>query len=61
MTKPQVEVITSVQRRRRWSCEEKEERIVAAALEPVAAAFEVANRDSYEPIVSPRQQFCERI
>jgi len=33
MTKTQVEVITSVQRRRRWSRAEKE-RIVAAALEP---------------------------
>jgi transposase-like protein len=33
MTKTQVEVITSVQRRRRWSRAEKE-RIVAAAIEP---------------------------
>ena len=33
MTKPQVDVITSVQRRRRWSREDKE-RIVAAAMEP---------------------------
>jgi transposase len=33
MTKTQVEVITSVQRRRRWSRAEKE-RVVAAALEP---------------------------
>jgi len=40
MTKP-VEVITSVQRRRRWSRAEKE-RIVAAALEPGAVASEVA-------------------
>jgi transposase len=36
-----VEVITSVQRRRRWSRTEKE-RIVAAALEPGAVASEVA-------------------
>ena len=36
-----VEVITSVQRRRRWSREEKE-RIVAAALTPGAVASEVA-------------------
>ena len=35
MTKQQVDVITSVQRRRRWSRAEKE-RIVAAALEPGA-------------------------
>jgi transposase len=40
MTKA-VEVITSVQRRRRWSRAEKE-RIVAAALEPGAVASEVA-------------------
>ena len=33
MTKTQVEVITSVQRRRRWSRADKE-RIVAAAMEP---------------------------
>jgi transposase-like protein len=37
MTKTQVEVITSVQRRRRWSRAEKE-RIVAAAMEPGAVA-----------------------
>ena len=40
MTKA-VEVITSVQRRRRWSRAEKE-RIVASALEPGAVASEVA-------------------
>lgn len=40
MTKP-IEVITSVQRRRRWSRAEKE-RIVAAAMEPGAVASEVA-------------------
>ena len=40
MTKT-VEVITSVQRRRRWTRAEKE-RIVAAALEPGAVASEVA-------------------
>ena len=40
MTKA-VEVITSVQRRRRWSRAEKE-RIVAAALEPGAVSSEVA-------------------
>jgi transposase-like protein len=37
MTKTQVEVITSVQRRRSWSRAEKE-RIVAAAMEPGNAA-----------------------
>jgi transposase len=40
MTK-QIEVITSVQRRRRWSRAEKE-RIVAASIEPGAVASEVA-------------------
>ena len=41
MTNGAVEVITSVQRRRRWSTEEKR-RIVAAAIEPGANASEVA-------------------
>src|SRR5262245_17759515 len=41
MTSGQVEVITSVQRRRRWPRAEKE-RIVAAAIEPGAVASEVA-------------------
>src|SRR5438445_12566574 len=41
MTRNQVEVITSVQRRRRWPISEKEH-IVAAALEPGAVASEVA-------------------
>jgi transposase len=41
MTNAPVEVITSVQRRRRWPRAEKE-RIVAAALEPGAVASEVA-------------------
>jgi transposase len=40
MTKA-IEVITSVERRRRWSRAEKE-RIVAAAMEPGAVASEVA-------------------
>ena len=41
MTKAQIELITSVQRRRRWSQAEKEQ-IVAAAMEPGAVASEVA-------------------
>ena len=41
MTKTEVEVITSVERRRRWSRAAKE-RIVAAAIEPGAVASEVA-------------------
>ena len=43
MTMARVEVITSVQRRRRWSMKDKE-RIVAAALEPGAVASEIARR-----------------
>lgn len=41
MTKHQIEVITSVERRRRWSREEKE-RLVAACLEPEASVSEIA-------------------
>jgi transposase len=41
MVMDRVEVITSVERRRRWSRAEKE-RIVAAAIEPGAVASEVA-------------------
>ena len=52
MTKTQVEVITSVQRRRSWSRAEKE-RIVAAALEPGAVASEVARAgDPCQPVIS---------
>ena len=41
MTKHPVEVITSVERRRRWSREDKE-RLVAACLEPGAVLSEIA-------------------
>ena len=41
MTNRQIEVITSVERRRRWSAAEKE-RLVAASLEPGAIVSEVA-------------------
>ena len=41
MTISRVEVITSVERRRRWSQDEKE-RLVAASLEPGATVSEVA-------------------
>lgn len=41
MTNTQIEVITSVERRRRWSAAEKE-RLVAASLEPGATVSEVA-------------------
>jgi transposase len=59
MTKTQVEVITSVQRRRRWSSAEKE-RIVAAALEPGAVASEVARAAGIHTsqLFRWRQQLC---
>jgi transposase len=41
MTKHQIEVITSVERRRRWSREERE-RLVAATFEPGADVSEIA-------------------
>jgi transposase len=61
MTKAQVEVITSVQRRRRWSRAEKE-RIVAAAMEPGAVASEVARAAGIRTsqLFRWRQQLCER-
>src|SRR5512145_2423628 len=61
MTKTQVEVITSVQRRRRWSRAEKE-RIVAAALEPGAIASEVARAEGIHAsqLFRWRQQLCRK-
>src|SRR5262249_11975823 len=60
MTKTQVEVITSVQRRRRWSRAEKEQ-IVAAALEPGAVASEVARGAGIHTseLSRWRKQLCE--
>ena len=57
MTK--VEVITSVQRRRRWSNAEKEE-IVAAAIAPGAVASEVARAAGIHSsqLFRWRQQLC---
>jgi transposase len=61
MTKAQVEVITSVQRRRRWSRAEKE-RIVTAAMEPGAVASEVARAAGIHTsqLFRWRQELCER-
>ncbi len=61
MTKTQVEVITSVQRRRHWSRAEKE-RIVAAAMEPGAVASEVARAAGIHTsqLFRWRQELCER-
>jgi len=58
MTKA-VEVITSVQRRRRWSRAEKE-RIVAAALMPGAVASEVAREAGIHTsqLFRWRQELC---
>jgi transposase len=60
MTK-QVEVVTSVQRRRRWPRAEKE-RIVAAAIEPGAVASEVARAAGIHvsQLFRWRQQLCSR-
>jgi transposase-like protein/transposase len=60
MTK-QVEVITSVQRRRRWPRAEKE-RIVAAAMEPGAVASDVARAAGIHVsrLFRWRQQLCNR-
>ncbi len=59
MTKTQVEVITSVERRRRWSRSEKE-RIVAAALEPGAIASAVAREAGIHAsqLYRWRQELC---
>lgn len=59
MTKTQVEVITSVERRRRWSRAEKE-RIVAAALEPGAVASAVAREAGIHAsqLYRWRQELC---
>ena len=60
MTKT-VEVITSVERRRRWPRAEKE-RIVAAAMEPGAIASEVARGAGIHTsqLFRWRQQLCQR-
>jgi transposase len=60
MTKTQVEVITSVQRRRRWPRAEKE-RIVAAAMEPGAVASEVARTAGIHvsQLFRWRQELCD--
>jgi transposase len=61
MTKTQVEVITSVERRRRWSRAEKE-RIVAAAIEPGAVASEVARAAGIDTsqLFRLRRELCGR-
>jgi transposase len=62
MTMSRVEVITSVQRRRRWSREDKE-RIVAEALAPGAVASEVARRAGIHTsqLFRWRRQLCQPV
>jgi transposase len=59
MTNAPVEVITSVQRRRRWSAAEKEE-LVAATLEAGASVSAVARRAGIHPsqLYGWRRQLC---
>ena len=59
MSKTAIEVITSVQRRRRWSSEEKE-RLVAASLEPGSGVCAVARAAGIHPsqLYGWRRQFC---
>jgi transposase len=61
MTKAQLEVITSVQRRRRWSTAEKEE-LVAASLEEGAGVSAVARAAGIHPsqLYGWRRQLCSR-
>ena len=61
MSKTQVEVITSVERRRRWSSAEKE-RLVAASLEPGAVVSALAREAGVHPsqLYKWRRQLCSR-
>ncbi|MGL4964867.1 MAG: IS66-like element accessory protein TnpA [Inquilinus sp.] len=61
MTMPRAEVLPLVERRRRWSREEKEQ-IVAASFEPGATASEVARRAGIHTsqLFRWRKQLCER-
>src|SRR5687767_549905 len=61
MAMAQLEVITSVQRRRRWSRSEKE-RIVAASLEPGAVASAIARAAGIHTsqLFRWRRDLCER-
>ncbi len=61
MSKTAIEVITSVQRRRRWSAEEKE-RLVAASLEPGNGVSAVARQAGIHPsqLYGWRRELCAR-
>ena len=62
MTMPRVEVITSVERRRRWSRAEKE-RLVAASFEPNVTASEVARSAGIHvsQLFRWRKDLCDRV
>jgi transposase len=61
MNKSAIEVITTVQRRRRWSWAEKE-RLVAASLEPGTGVSAVAREVGIHPsqLYGWRRQLCAR-
>ena len=61
MTKSQIEVITSVERRRRWTAAEKE-RLVAASLEPDAVVSALAREAGVHPsqLYAWRRALCAR-
>jgi transposase len=61
MSKTAIEVITSVQRRRRWSTAEKD-RLVAASLEPGADVSAVAREAGIHPsqLYGWRRQLCRQ-
>jgi transposase len=61
MSKTAIEVITSVQRRRRWSAAEKE-RLVAASLEPGTGVSAVARQAGIHAsqLYGWRRQLCAR-
>jgi transposase len=61
MTNSQIEVITSVERRRRWSAGEKE-RLVAASLQPGAVVSALAREAGVHPsqLYGWRRQLCAR-
>lgn len=62
MTMARVEVITSVERRRRWSRDEKE-RLVAASFEPGVTASEVARAAGIHvsQLFRWRNDLCDRV
>ena len=62
MRMPRVEVITSVERRRRWSRDEKE-RLVAASFEPGVTASEVARAAGIHvsQLFRWRKELCDQV